>query len=219
MQKYVPPKFNETAFNCPLCSVYSKQEWNSSYPILNRSHPITADKTLDNVYFCICLYCKRYSIWVDEKMIYPKINGVPFPHPDMPQDVKEDYEEARSIVSLSPRSSAALIRVAIERLVHHILGDEKVKTLNDNIGILVKKGLPTEIQQSLDYLRVIGNNSVHLGVIDTDDYNTAKSLFELVNLVVEDRITRPKRLQSYYNNLPQSLRDAVDERDGKKKSR
>jgi hypothetical protein len=165
------------------------------------------------------LYCKRYSIWVDEKMIYPKINGVPFPHPDMPQDVKEDYEEARSIVSLSPRSSAALIRVAIERLVHHILGDEKVKTLNDNIGILVKKGLPTEIQQSLDYLRVIGNNSVHPGVIDTDDYNTAKSLFELVNLVVEDRITRPKRLQSYYNNLPQSLRDAVDERDGKKKSR
>jgi len=38
----------------------------------------------------------------------------------MPEDVRSVYEEARTIAQLSPRSSAALLRVALERLVHHL---------------------------------------------------------------------------------------------------
>lgn len=216
MQRYVPAKFKETAFNCPLCSVYSEQDWNGSDPVLKYSS-VKASGILDDVYFCICLHCKGYSIWVDKKMVYPRINGVPFPHPDMPVEVKKDYEEARAVVSLSPRSAAALIRRAIEELVNNILGREKGKDLNESIGVLVKKGLPNEINQSLDFLRVTGNSAVHpLGIIDVDDYNTAVSLFGLVNLVVEDRIANPKRIKSYYDSLPQSIRDSVDERDGEK---
>jgi hypothetical protein len=41
---------------------------------------------------------------------------------------------------------------------------------------------------------VTGNNAVHqLILIDVDYYNTAISLFGLVNLVVEDMITSPRR--------------------------
>jgi hypothetical protein len=153
-------------------------------------------------------------------MIHPQINGSPPPHSDMPNDVRETYVEARRIVSLSPRSAAALLRVSIEKLVYDILNlvqAEKGKDLNESIGILVDKGLPVEIQQSLDYLRVTGNNAVHpLGVIDVDDYNTAISLFGLVNLVVQNRITGPKQVQSYYNSLPQDIKDNIDKRDSKK---
>ena len=110
--------------------------------------------------------------------------------------------------------------MAIESLVNAILEDrfKEDQSLNSKIGILVKEGLPVRIQQSLDYLRVTGNNAVHpLGLIDVDDYNTAISLFGLVNLVVEDMITSPREVQGFYDSLPQDIKNGVDKRNGKKK--
>jgi hypothetical protein len=58
---------------------------------------------------------------------------------------------------------------------------------------------------------------VHLlGLIDIDNYKTAISLFGLVNLVVEDRITSPKKIQQFYNSLPQDIKDNTDKRNGEK---
>ena len=124
--------------------------------------------SLENVWFAICYHCKKYTVWIDEILIHPQINGSPPPHLDMPDDVRETYVEARRIVALSPRSAAALLRVSIEKLVYDILGSQKGKDLNESIGILVEV-LHVDIQQSLDYLRVTGNNAVHpLGVIDVE---------------------------------------------------
>jgi hypothetical protein len=99
MLPYVPPKFQEKA-SCP---------WERTDSILNQGYPLVVDKTLDNVYFCICRHCKGYTIWVDEKMIYPKINGVSFPYPDMPQDVKEVYEEAVTVSACCTRATITVI--------------------------------------------------------------------------------------------------------------
>jgi len=78
----------------------------------------------------------------------------------------------------------------------------------------VKKGLPPRVQQALDVVRVIGNNAVHPGQIDLkDDWQTAGSLFVLVNLVAEVMISTPKALQEAYDGLPQSARDAINKRD------
>jgi hypothetical protein len=43
---------------------------------------------------------------------------------------------------------------------------ESGKNLNTDIGNLVKEGLSVDIQQALDSLRVIGNESVHPGELD-----------------------------------------------------
>jgi len=40
------------------------------------------------------------------------------------------------------------------------------KNINDDIAALVAKGLPVQVQQSPDIVRVIGNNTVHLRQID-----------------------------------------------------
>jgi hypothetical protein len=69
-------------------------------------------------------------------------------------------------------------------------------------------------------LRVIGNNAVHpLSRIDVDDYNTASSLFHLVNLVVETMITNPKKIKSYFDALPNGTKDSIDRRNGKEKKK
>jgi hypothetical protein len=57
-------------------------------------------------------------------MIYPSGGPAPLPHPDLPDDIKEDYEKARSIVSRSPRSVAALLRLAVDKLLDWIIEEK-----------------------------------------------------------------------------------------------
>ena len=54
--------------------------------------------------------CNKRCIWVNEKLVYPGLSTAPFPEDDMPLDVREDFLEAREVVEISPRSSAALLK-------------------------------------------------------------------------------------------------------------
>lgn len=54
------------------------------------------------------------------KTIYPINATVAMPSQDMPDDVAADYLEARTIFEASPRSSAALLRLAIQKLCKHL---------------------------------------------------------------------------------------------------
>jgi len=49
-------------------------------------------------------------------MIRPNVSNAPLPHEDMPDDVKEIYEEARQVSVFSQRAAAALLRVSLEKL-------------------------------------------------------------------------------------------------------
>ncbi len=145
-------------------------------------------------------------------MIYPSSGSAPFPHDELPDDLKGDYEEARRIVSASPRGAAALLRLVIQKLLVHL--GEKGKDINADIGNLVKKGLPVELQQALDTVRVIGNESVHPGEIDLNDTpEIAHALFEVVNFIVDDRIAQPKKRAALYASLPAAKRKGIADRD------
>ncbi|MGH8322042.1 MAG: DUF4145 domain-containing protein, partial [Gammaproteobacteria bacterium] len=136
------------------------------------------------------------------------------PHPDMPDTVRLDYEEARIISTNSPRGSTALLRLAIQKLC--VFLGEKGKNINDDIASLVEKGLSIEIQQALDVVRVVGNNAVHPGELSESDVaEVSTTLFELVNQIVEERISRPKKLKELFNKLPESARKAIEKRDKK----
>jgi hypothetical protein len=90
---------------------------------------------------------------------------------------------------------------------------EKGKNINEDVASLVSKGLPTIVQQSLDVVRVTGNEAVHPGQIDTDDPAVVAQLFELLNIIVEYMIAMPKRVSGIYAGLPATAKDAIAKRD------
>jgi hypothetical protein len=190
------------------CGAYAKQYWSQISYTLHSSFVGTPDLKA-----CICTHCKKMSVWRNGKLIDPVTGGVAFPNPDLPADVIEDYIEASNILDRSPRGAAALLRLAIQKLCVSL--GERGKNINDDIASLVQKGLPKRIQQSLDIVRVIGNNAVHPGTIDLkDDRDTSSKLFVLVNIIAEVMITQPKEIDELFNSLPEGQRVAIEKRDG-----
>ncbi|WP_208644655.1 DUF4145 domain-containing protein [Haloarcula quadrata] len=133
----------------------------------------------------------------------------------MPDEVCEDFNEARQIVDDSPKASAALLRLAMEKLVQDLTGNED-QSLYNGIGELVEEGrIDERIQKALDAVRVTGNDYVHAGEIySPDDRETALRLFELVNVIVELTITREKMIEEAYSEIPGSKMDGIEQRDG-----
>lgn len=172
---YLAPKYGLGAYNCPHCGAFAEMTHQEVGWDL-RSH--YGDKKLNAVRASQCRHCKRSHMWHLDEMVYPVRGVAPPPNPEMPQDVLAYYEEAAEISGHSPRAAAALLRLGIQHLSVHLgaLG----RNVNDDIAFLVKKGLPEIVQQSLDVVRVIGNNAVHPGVIDVDNPETASRLFDLL---------------------------------------
>ncbi|GAH31802.1 unnamed protein product, partial [marine sediment metagenome] len=185
MGKYFPPKFESVAYNCPHCGVYTRQYWgNGTHLYDGKYHKIS------NLRVARCEKCGLRSYWIGEEMVYPITSTGPMPSVDMPEDVRADFQEARNVVMVSPRAAAALLRLALQKLMPHL--DEKGDHINDDIASLVQKGLPETIQKTLDSVRVTGNNAVHPGQMDIkDDTDTAITLFNLLNLFVDVLITQP----------------------------
>jgi Domain of unknown function (DUF4145) len=209
MQTYYPPRYLEKQFHCAYCKVFSAQRWGKFWKGL----PGQGFQQHDSLDFCVCEHCQQWSYWHKNQMVVPSEAPVPVAHPDMPTQCKEDYDEAREIVEKSPKAASALLRLSLQKLMV-VLG-EKGKNINDDIGELVKKGLPVQVQKALDYCRVVGNNAVHPGEIKLDDTpEIANNLFSMMNFIVEDRIARPKQINELYNQLPEGARQAIEKRDG-----
>lgn len=160
-----------------------------------------------------CFNCRALSLWVYADLVYPQRGEAPPASPDMPDDIRLDYEEASRILELSPRGAAALLRLALQKLCKEL--GQSGENVNDDIKKLVADGLDPRIQKSLDSVRVIGNKAVHPGEIDLrDDRATAETLFGLLNLIVERMISVPKHIDEFYETLPEKEREKIEKRDG-----
>lgn len=168
---------------------------------------------LANVTLSKCFNCSDISLWMADRMIYPSNGEAPPPNEDLPADIRADYLEASSILNLSPRGAAALVRLCIQKLCKHL--GQPGDNINADIKALVAAGLDSRVQKALDAVRVIGNNAVHPGRMDlSDDRATAESLFRLLNLIAEKMISEPKHVDEVYALLPPGARAAIDARDG-----
>lgn len=169
-------------------------------------------EALERMSASLCMHCREIGYWLDGKLIEPASRNAPPANPDLSEEIRRDYNEAASIELQSPKGAAALLRLCLQRLCKE-LGEEG-KNINDDIAALVRKGLPVEIQQALDVVRVVGNNAVHPGAIDLDDRpETVSALFTLINAIADRMITQPKKVAALYSTLPPGIVQAIEKRD------
>lgn len=196
------PYFEGDAFCCPHCDAFSKQRWRNFLDASRYSLGVIAT----------CDQCGLSSIWIDERMVYPRVVLCPKHHSLLPDNCIPFYNEARLVASDSPRAAAALLRLTIETLILEL--GVKEKNLNNAIGELVAQGLPPAVQKAWDACRVIGNEAVHTGEILGDDTEeTTKTLFWLVNFIVAKMIEDPQRIEEMYGILPEGKRAGIEQRD------
>ncbi|MEU0314990.1 DUF4145 domain-containing protein [Nocardioides sp. NPDC006273] len=164
---------------------------------------------------CTATKCLKFSIWHHETMVFPLNRQGEKPHPDMPGDVLAIYNEAREVAPVSRKSAAGLLRLALQMLVDELEpGRGKIDT---KIGALVQKRLDPQVQQAMDVLRIVGNESVHPGEINLDeDDDLLPALFNLVNIIVDQVIARPKHIGGLFAKLPEAKLAAIERRDNSK---
>ena len=207
---YIQPEVFLKKFTCPYCGAIAKQDWISrslefqNYNHLTEHHELRVGT---------CQNCEEKTVWIKNKMMFPDTGNAPFPNLEMPENVKKLYLEAASIHTKSPRGAAALLRLAIQVLCKEL--GENGKNINRDIGNLVQKGLPVIVQQSLDIVRVTGNDAVHPGQIDTDNPETVSQLFSLINVIIEYMIELPKKINGIYSSLPSDKVAGIETRDNK----
>lgn len=169
---------------------------------------------VNNLFLSQCYNCKKVAVWVHQSLVFPPQRLGQGPNADLPDEIVQDFEEARSILNFSPRGAAALLRLSVQKLCAFL--GEKGKSIDDDIASLVAKGLNPLVQKSLDVVRVIGNEAVHPGVIDLkDDRDTALRLLGLVNIIAEQMISHPKTIREMYEQLPDGKKQAIEARNEK----
>ncbi|HDN2505895.1 DUF4145 domain-containing protein [Clostridioides difficile] len=218
------PKYAEKIFKCPICGVVAYQEWDryevyyykydKKYVLKNTTSDV-CDEEKSSLGVSTCKNCCNMHLWYNDRMLLPEESTIVAPTEDMPEQVKLIYEEARNVYPRSPKASAALLRLALQYLCKEL--GESGKNINNDIANLVRKGLNSNIQKVLDIIRVVGNEAVHPGTIDLDDDNkVALNLFELMNLIVEDMISKPKLIERlYYDVIPNEKIKGIETRDKK----
>lgn len=169
-----------------------------------------------NLSVATCISCEKFTLWVDKGLVYPKKTTVSPPNEDLDEDIKALYIEAATILVDSPKGSTALLRLALQKLLKQIGGTGK--NINKDIKDLVADNLSSQMQKALDLLRVVGNNAVHPGQINLDDnIEIARKLFDILNYIAYELITKPKELEVLYADLiPLETQEHIKQRDKQK---
>ena len=221
---YIEPEISKSSFHCPICGTFAHMRW-FSFGRNGLLRPYTEAE---------CSHCKECSCWRVEEtiedevgrivpiqgtMLYPDTGIAPLPEPDMPGDVKADYEEAARISAKSPRGAAALLRLGLQKLCRHL--GKSGENINSDIRALSEDNvLPPMVIKVADTVRITGNNAVHPGEMSEEDFDhVASKLFDLLNFIVKKAITEPKELEALYQKVPERPRLSAEEQDAKRKEK
>jgi hypothetical protein len=234
------PAHLQPSFICPRCKAFAGQNWFTLHgkpidgsmgsrvlkdaemvavPTPTGPRVAAAEWTASN-----CFSCKNYSIWLHTKLAYPDrqtaVSDVGHaPHDDMPQDAAELFKEAVAVLPFSRRASAALCRAAMERLVKSLDPDcQKNAKLDERLARLEGR-VSTSTIDLLNVLRHVGNTALHgekdgdgsaTIYLDEDDETIAEIFFMVINTLVDELITKPRRSSELYRVLPEGVRAAYE---------
>lgn len=145
--------------------------------------------------------------------IYPKSKAKQFPD-YIPKQIRNDYEEAYSIVNLSPKASATLSRRTLQGMIRDFFGVQ-MKTLFDEINAIEDKIDPTE-KPVLDSLRQIGNIGAHpeenINVIVDIEAGEAEKLLKVIEYFMKSWYINRNEVQQLFGEVNITNQHLQDQR-------
>jgi hypothetical protein len=225
-----PPVHGSSSFDCPRCGVFTSHTW--------RDLLVKNDQDGTLVFFdsfgatpglaftfpfewsaSTCFACKASAVWRNSALVFPAESVAPVPHEEMPDAVRELYDEAAAVVGLSRRAGAALARAALERLLKSLDTEAPPRARLDDYIARVADRVTAPLSMMLTPVRHIGNKALH-GADDTDEIialylgdveeGLVEILFEAINGVVDELISRPRISRELYERLPKAVRDDAE---------
>lgn len=208
-------------FQCPYCNMVmsisdlTSQERTPSF-LYSTARSWNGDGTpSDNstlkITFYKCPNCGQYTIKAigigkDVKDVHvpirPTSSAKQFPN-YIPDAIRQDYEEACAIVTLSPKASATLSRRCLQGMIRDFWGI-KEKNLYDEISAL-KNRISADLWSSIDALRQLGNIGAHMekdtNVIVDIDPNEANSLIKLIELLMKEWYINREERKKLFSNI------------------
>lgn len=218
--KLVLPEYNKSAYTCPTCQFNAQVKWitvgyshpNNTPIIYERSAVENSNLKSKLIIFSKCTNCGSHHFWEENKLVYPGFSPAPEPNEDMPEDIRADYLEAAAIAQSSPRGAAALLRLALQKLLS--LYSEK-RDINKAIGDLVERRIiNATTQKAMDALRIVGNEAVHPAELNlSEDPQRVLGLFNLLNIICRQILTDSKEAGEAFEQLSEEKRKWVADRD------
>lgn len=207
-------------FECPYCSMtmaiskstVSKQYPSFAFPSAYNHHDSMA---LDSSCICITFYkcpnCGKYTILCNgigddvkgtNVKIQPSSSAKQFPE-YIPTAIRQDYEEACSIVSLSPKASATLSRRCLQGMIRDFWAI-KEPNLAKEISQLEGK-IPAQQWKVINGVRRIGNIGAHMEkdinlIVDIDP-DEAEKLLKLIELLIDKWYIARHDEESLYSEI------------------
>ena len=157
---------------CPHCMVINKFElieidgnrsgqW-TGYPINHILSELNLMNGFGNEFikleFSRCASCGKNLISLNGKMIYPSGSLRPPCPSEVPANISQDYTEACLVEPFSKKASAALSRRCLQNMLHD-RGIVK-RDLSQEIDEAMET-LPSDLAESIDAIRHIGNFAAH----------------------------------------------------------
>lgn len=171
----------------------------------------------------ICRACENASVWRGKDLIYPQKAPGRAPSDDMPEAARELYEEARAVATASRRAGAALARASLECLLKELDPEAPKKSNLDDRIDRIRDKVSTATFKMLTLARHVGNKSLHVDnvpdnavllLLSDDDEMFLDDVFESINMVVDEMITKPNIIDNRYEQLPPGVRDNAEKSTG-----
>jgi len=169
--------------------------------------------TVYNLNLSNCFSCKETTVWVHDKIVNPITSHNLEKPEDLPPEAEGIFDEAAAILEISPRASAALLRLCVqiicEKICDNLGAYKKGMTIDKMIQTMHEHGLSQRLKDSLDIVRIKGNDAVH-EIVLTDNKETAVRLFKIISTICNQMITSARLEEEMYESLPENARKAIE---------
>ncbi len=146
-----------------------------------------------------------------EEFLYPKFTTRSM-EPEVPERYRRDFAEACSVLSLSPKASAALSRRLLQDIIRQDFKITHPNLAQEIEAFINLKDVPSYLAQAVDAVRNIGNFAAHplkdtnTGEVVEVEMGEAEWLLDVLEALFDFAFVQPKRLAERKRNLNEKLK-------------